>query len=135
LRPSKVPCTAHGQAEALDSVSGALPYQLAHLGGSNMKKHWLAAPALALAVGLTSFAPVASAEEIFRLSDFFKMADANTDSMITRKEYVDAAGKTYDMMVARIKKMPAEKQKQLMKGDAMTKDGLSMFIDNFYKGA
>jgi hypothetical protein len=100
-----------------------------------MKKHWLVAPTLALAVGLTSFAPIASAEEIFRLSDFFKMADANTDSMITRKEYVDAAGKSYDMMVARIKKMPAEKQKQLMKGDAMTKDGLYMFIDTFYRGA
>ncbi len=99
-----------------------------------MKKAWLAIPAMALCMG---FAPVAMADEVFKFDDFFKMADTNKDGMMTKKEFMNAAGMRYDAMMAKMKKMPGDKSKMMMKGDMMTKEGARTFIDEWkvYSGA
>ena len=100
-----------------------------------MKRAWLAIPAMAMCM---AFAPVASAqEEIFRFDDFFKMADTNKDGMMSKQEFMNAAGMRYDAMMAKMKKMPADKQGVMMKGDLMTQEGARMFIDEWkvYSGS
>lgn len=99
-----------------------------------MKKAWLAVPLMALCMGLST---PAFADEIFRFDDFFKMADTNNDGMMSRAEFMEAAGKRYDAMMAKMKKMPADKAKTMMKGDLMTREGSKMFIDEWkvYSGA
>jgi hypothetical protein len=100
-----------------------------------MKRSWLAVPAMAMALGMT-YVPVAAAEEVFKIDDFFKMADVNKDSMVTRTEFMEAAGKRYDAAMARMKKMD-DKGKPMVKGDAMTLDGVKMLLDQWrlYGGA
>jgi hypothetical protein len=95
-----------------------------------MKRAWLAIPAMAMCMGL-AFAPVASAqEEVFKFEDFFKMADTSKDGMMSKQEFMTAAGVRYDAMMAKMKKMPADKSKMMMKGDLMTKDGAKMFLQD-----
>ena len=99
-----------------------------------MKKAWLAIPAMAMCM---AFAPVAMADEVFKFEDFFKMADTNKDGMMTKQEFMNAAGMRYDAMMVKIKKMPGDKGKTMMKGDMMTKEGSKMFIDEWkvYSGS
>ncbi len=101
-----------------------------------MKKAWLAIPAMAMCMGL-SFAPAASADEVFRFDDFFKMADTNKDGMMSRQEFMEAAGKRYDVMMDKMKKMPADKQAKMVKGNMMMPEGARHFIDDwkFYSGS
>jgi hypothetical protein len=94
-----------------------------------MKRSWLAVPAMAFALGMGSV-PAASAEEPFKWEDFFRSADANKDSMVTRQEFMEAAGKRYDAMMDKMKKM-GDKGAPLMKGNAMTKDGVKMLFDEW----
>ena len=77
------------------------------------------------------------ADEVFKFEDFFKMADTNKDGMMTKQEFMNAAGMRYDAMMAKMKKMPGDKGKMMMKGDMMTKEGAKMFIDEWkvYSGA
>ena len=91
-----------------------------------MKKSWLAVPAMVMMMGM-AFAPAASADEVFKLEDFWKMADTNNDGMMTRKEFLDAMGKRYDANMEKMKKM-GDKGKMMMKGDAMTKEGVKMLF-------
>ena len=90
---------------------------------------------MALCMG---FAPLASAqEETFRFADFWKMADTDKDGMMTKQEFMNAAGMRYDAMMAKMKKMPADKGKMMMKGDGMTPEGAKMFLDDWkvYSGS
>ena len=103
-----------------------------------MKRAWLAIPAMALCMG---FAPIASAQapvgdEVFKFDDFFKTA-ANKDGMVSKESFMKAAGMRYDAMMAKMKKMPADKSKTLMKDDMMTKEGFKMFVDEWkiYSGS
>jgi hypothetical protein len=99
-----------------------------------MKRAWLAIPAMVMCMGFT---PIASAqEEITRFDDFFKMADTNKDGMMSKQEFMNAAGLRYDAMMAKMKKM-GDKGKTMMKGDLMTKEGAKMFIDEWkvYSGS
>ena len=98
---------------------------------SQMKKAWLAIPAMAMCMGL-AYAPAASADEVFKFEDFFKMADTNKDGMMTKQEFMNAAGMRYDAMMAKMKKMPADKSKMMMKGDSMTKDGTKMLFSEWH---
>ena len=101
-----------------------------------MKKAWLAIPAMAMCMGL-AYAPVASADEVFKFEDFYKMADTNKDGMMTKQEFMNAAGMRYDAMMAKWKAMPADKSSKMMKGDMMTKEGFKSFLDDWktYSGA
>ena len=99
-----------------------------------MRKAWLAIPAMVMCMG---FAPIASAqEETFKFEDFYKMS-ANKDGMVSKESFLKAAGMRYDAMMAKMKKMPADKSKTLMKGDMMTKEGFKMFSDEWkiYSGS
>ena len=99
-----------------------------------MRKAWLAIPAMVMCMG---FAPIASAQEDpFKFDDLFKMA-ANKDGMVSKEQFMKAAGMRYDAMMAKMKKMPADKSKTLMKGDMMTKEGFKLFIDEWkvYSGS
>ena len=89
---------------------------------------------MALCMG---FAPIASAqEEVFRFDDFYKMS-ANKDGMVSKESFMKAAGMRYDAMMAKMKKMPADKSKMLMKDNMMTKEGFKMFADEWkvYSGS
>jgi len=99
-----------------------------------MKKAWLAIPAMALCMG---FAPVASAQgETFKFEDFFKIADTNKDGMVTKQEFMNAAGMRYDAVMAEMKKMPADQSAKMMKGDMMMPDGVRKVFDFMsYKGS
>ena len=93
-----------------------------------MRKAWLAIPAMVMCMG---FSPIASAqEETFKFEDFYKMS-ANKDGMVSKESFLKAAGMRYDAMMAKMKKMPADKSKTLMKGDMMTKEGFKMFSDEW----
>lgn len=94
-----------------------------------MKSAWLAVPAMALCMGFAS--PAFAQEEIFHFEDFFKMVDADKDGMMSRAEFLTAAGKRYDARMAKMKKMPAEESKMLMKGDLMTKRGAKTFLEDW----
>ncbi len=100
-----------------------------------MKKAWLAIPALALSMGLAS--PAFAQEEIFHFEDFFKMVDTNKDGMMSRTEFMEAAGRRYDAKMAKMKKMSAEDAKTMMKGDLMTKRGAKTFLEDWkvYSGS
>ena len=65
------------------------------------------------------------------------MADTNKDGMMTKQEFMNAAGMRYDAMMVKMKKMPGDKGKMMMKGNMMTKDGSKMFIDEWrgYSGS
>ncbi|MGH6609550.1 MAG: hypothetical protein ACRECQ_04770, partial [Burkholderiaceae bacterium] len=95
-----------------------------------MRKAWLAIPAMAMCMGL-AYAPAASADEVFKFEDFWKMADTNKDGMMSRTEFMEAAGKRYDAMMDKMKKMPADKSAKMMKGSMMMPDGARLFIDEW----
>lgn len=62
----------------------------------------------------------------------FKMADKNKDGMVTKAEFLDAMGKSYDMKMSKFK---AAKDSTMMKGDAMTKGGLKSLFNDIHSGA
>jgi hypothetical protein len=95
-----------------------------------MKTIRIAAASLALALGAGLAAPVYAAEDPYTFDKVFGMADKNHDGMVTKKEFLDAMGKVYD------DKMKAMKgDAKMVKGDAMTRDGLKSVIDEIYRGA
>ena len=99
-----------------------------------MKKSIVAASALALTIlgGVVSTPARADQGDIY-FEMIFSMADKNKDSMVTRAEFLDAMGRAYDMKMAAYKK--AGDSGKMMKGDALTKEGLKQLIADAYKGA
>jgi len=98
-----------------------------------MKKAKLAGAALAVAIGLSAFTPMVWADETFRVDDFFRVADKDKSGMVSKKEFMNAMGDRYDRMMAKMKSMPDGAK--MTKGDAMTRDGIKMLVDDIYKGA
>lgn len=99
-----------------------------------MKKTMIAAT---MAMGLVSatVALPARADSHDRDMNFemiFKLADKNKDSMVTKAEFLEAMGKAYDMKMA---KMKTAKDDKMMKGDAMTRDGVKALVADIYRGA
>jgi hypothetical protein len=101
---------------------------------SKMKKSIVAASTLALALmgGVMSTPARADSGDIY-FEMIFAMADKNKDTMVTRAEFLDAMGRAYDMKMTAYKK--AGDSGKMMKGDAMTKDGLKLLIADVYKGS
>ena len=99
-----------------------------------MKKSIVAASTLALALmgGVMSTPARADSGDIY-FEMIFAMADKNKDTMVTRAEFLDAMGRAYDMKMTAYKK--AGDSGKMMKGDAMTKDGLKQLIADVYKGS
>lgn len=95
-----------------------------------MKLRLLAASALTLATMLSTAPAYAQGEGGFRYEEFFKMADANKDSMVSKKEFLDAMAKMYDKGMTKMKSDP-----KMVKGDLMTMDGVRALLLDIYKGA
>ena len=99
-----------------------------------MKKSIVAASALALTLmgGVLSTPARADSGDIY-FEMIFAMADKNKDTMVTEAEFLDAMGRAYDMKMAAYKK--AGDTGKMMKGDALTKDGLKQLVADVYKGS
>jgi len=94
-----------------------------------MKRIHFAAAALATVLNAGLALP-AFADDPYSFDKIFRMADRNGDSMVTRQEFLDAMAKVYD------EKMKAMKSDtKMVKGDAMTRDGLKSVIAEIYRGA
>jgi hypothetical protein len=63
----------------------------------------------------------------------FEMADKDKNAMITKQEFLDAMGKAYDMKMAKMK--AGKDADKMMKGNAMTKDGLRGLINDLHYGS
>lgn len=98
-----------------------------------MKKSMLAAMIMtSMAVGGFS-SPAFAQEAVMSFDEIFRMSDKNKDSMVTKAEFLDAMGRAYDMKMAKMKASPnADK---MLKGDAMTKEGLRSLINDIHHGA
>lgn len=87
---------------------------------------------LGLAAGTASLPARADSHDTMNFEMVMKMADKNKDGMVTRAEFLEAMGKAYDMKMTKMKSMKDDK---MMKGDAMTRDGLKALIADVYRGA
>jgi hypothetical protein len=98
-----------------------------------MRKSVIAATmvTLGLAVGAVSLPARADSHDL-NFDKIMQMADKNKDGMVTKAEFLDAMGKAYDMKMGKMKSMKDDK---MMKGDAMTRDGLKSLIADVYRGA
>ncbi len=96
-----------------------------------MKRTLLTASAFALALGSATISlPAFARADDLTFPIIFKMADKNRDGMVTRQEFVEAMGKAYDM------KMDAMKgDARMVKGNAMTRDGVKDLLNSVYHGA
>ena len=99
-----------------------------------MRKSIVAASALALTIlgGVVSMPARADQGDIY-FNMIFEMADKNKDTMVSRAEFLDAMGRAYDLKMAAYKK--AGDSGKMIKGDAMTREGLKQLIADTYKGA
>lgn len=98
-----------------------------------MKKTLMVAIALtALSAAFSMPARADSHDAQMNFEMVFKMADRNKDGMVTRAEFLEAMGRAYDMKMAKAKSMKDEK---MVKGDAMTRDGIKALIGDVYRGA
>lgn len=93
-----------------------------------MKLRYTAA-ALAAALSLGVALP-AHAEDPYTFDKVFRMADKNKDGMVTKEEFLAAMGEVYDAKMKAMKNDP-----KMVKGTAMTRDGLKDLIADVYKGA
>ena len=94
-----------------------------------MKTMKAAAVALAMALSAGMALP-AHAEDPWSFDKVFRMADKNKDSMVSKQEFLDAMATVYD---SRMKAM--KNDSKMVKGNAMTRDGLQSVIDEIYRGA
>lgn len=96
-----------------------------------MKKSFVAASAIALALGAATIAtPAFARNDDLTFPIIFQMADKNADGMVTKEEFLAAMARAYDM------KMDAMKgDTRMVKGNAMTRDGLRDLLNSVYSGA
>ncbi len=96
-----------------------------------MKKTLLATSAFALALGMaTASLPAFARADDLSFPIIFKMADRNGDGIVTREEFVAAMGKAYDMRMDAMKG-----DTKMVKGSAMTRDGLRDLLNSVHSGA
>lgn len=87
---------------------------------------------LGLVAGAASMPARADSHDTMNFEMVMKMADKNKDGMVTRAEFLEAMGKAYDMKMS---KMKAMKDDKMMKGSAMTRDGVKALLADIYRGA
>ena len=86
--------------------------------------------AIALSTGFMATPALADSGDV-TFEMIWKMAAK--DGMVTKKDFLDAMGKAYDMKMEKMKAM--KDSSKMMKGDAMTLDGFKSFISDVHKGA
>jgi len=94
-----------------------------------MTKFQTAAAALAMTLA-AGFALPAHADDPYSFDKVFRMADKNSDRMVTKQEFIEAMGKVYDDKMKAMKADP-----KMVKDNAMTRDGLKEVLGDIYKGA
>lgn len=60
-------------------------------------------------------------------------AMSGKDNMMTKKEFLDAMSKAFDMKMTKMKTM--KDSGMMMKGDAMTKEGFRSFLNDIHSGS
>jgi Ca2+-binding EF-hand superfamily protein len=96
-----------------------------------MKKSVIAATMMSIGLAAAAVSLPARADGgDLTFNAIFKMADKNTDGMVTRAEFLDAMGRAYDMKMDKMKK-----DAKMVKGDAMTRDGFKSLINDIHHGA
>jgi glycine betaine/choline ABC-type transport system substrate-binding protein len=86
--------------------------------------------AIALSTGFVATPALADSGDV-TFEMIWKMA--SKDGMVSKKDFMDAMGKAYDMKMEKMKAM--KDGSKMMKGDAMTREGFKSFIDDVHKGA
>jgi hypothetical protein len=87
----------------------------------------------ALALGLMAATPARADMGDITFNMIFEMADKDRNSMVTKQEFLDAMGKAYDMKMAKMK--AGKDAGTMIKGNAMTKDGVKALINDIHSGA
>jgi hypothetical protein len=95
-----------------------------------MKLRLLAASALTLATLMSTAPAYAQGPMEFKFDQFLTMADKDKDSMVGKKEFLDAMGQMYDKGMAKMKG-----DAKMVKGDKMTMDGVRALLAEIYKGS
>ncbi|MBL8341835.1 MAG: hypothetical protein JNL30_10240 [Rubrivivax sp.] len=90
--------------------------------------------AAALAAGFGAIAATARAEgpDDISFSGMWDICDSNKDGTVNRAEFVAAMGKAYDAHMKKMKSKPDAAK--MMKGDALTADGLRALFRATYPG-
>ncbi len=88
----------------------------------------------ASAVGLVlALSPMtSSAQEVYNFDWLMKMADSNKDGMVNKAEFLAAMSMAFDKKMEAMKGMPDGAK--MMKGDAMTPEGLQLLFKDLYVG-
>ena len=97
-----------------------------------MRKSLLAVMITSMAVAGFLSPSYAVGDGSMSFDEIFRMADKNNNKMVTKEEFLDAMGRAYDM---KIKKMKGSKDETMVKGNAMTREGLKSFLEEVYRGS
>jgi hypothetical protein len=89
-----------------------------------MNKLILSVAALAMTAGLAATPTQATARD--RYPNLAEM-DTDKDGMISKEEYLAAAGRRWDAMMVKMKAMNAADQAKMIKDDKMTKMGIEYY--------
>jgi len=89
--------------------------------------------AAAIALGLMAAAPARADMGDLTFNEIFAMADKDKNAVVTKQEFLDAMGKAYDMKMAKMK--AGKDAGTMVKGNAMTRDGLKALINDLHSGA
>lgn len=99
-----------------------------------MTKSLLATSAVILGLMCSTVSSPACADQgDLDFNRIFAMADKDKNSMITKEEFLDAMGRAYDMKMAKMK--AAQGADKMVKGNAMTRDGLKSLLNDIHYGA
>lgn len=99
-----------------------------------MKKLLLAASALSVGLmAATASLPARADVGDITFNMIFEMADKDRNAMVTKQEFLDAMGKAYDMKMAKMKS--GKDADKMIKGNAMTMEGLKSLINDVHYGA
>lgn len=97
-----------------------------------MNKRQFAVSAAALAILASASLPARAQTDDLTFTKIFEMADRNKDTMITKQEFLDAMSKAYDMKMGKYK---AARDTKMLKGDAMSREGLRSLLNDIHYGA
>ena len=97
-----------------------------------MNQRLFAVSAALAILASTASLPASAQTDDLTFIKIFEMADKNKDTMITKQEFLNAMSKAYDM---RMEKYKAAKDNKMMKGDAMTREGLKSLLNDIHYGA
>jgi hypothetical protein len=97
-----------------------------------MNKRELFAAMLAAGLGVATLPAAGESLDDISFSGLWNICDSNKDGTVTKAEFVAAMGKSYDAHMKKMKSMPDSAK--MMKGEALTADGLRALFRATYPG-